>query len=607
MSASLSERLIPKGKVVVNNNGFIKSTKSEHTDKSKNSKTTSIIFVSLLLDLLAFTMILPLLPSLMEHYRKYDDENGLYPWLLNKLEYLRNLVGAPERFNSVLFGGLLGSLFSFLQFVASPIVGGLSDAYGRRPVLISCLVGIACSYVLWALSHSFAVFVLARVVGGISKGNVSLSMAIITDVSTTATRGFGMALVGIAFSIGFIVGSVIGAMFARRAQTQAGHSVWFTVPTMVTLSLTALVGIAFSIGFIVGPVIGAMFARWTQTQAGHSHWFIVPAMFALSLTALVGIAFSIGFIVGPVIGAMFARWAQTQAGHSDWFTVPATFTLSLTALVGIAFSIGFIVGPVIGAMFARWAQTQAGHSDWFTVPAMFALSLAVIDVLFVVLCFQETLPKNKRASITQSLSQASAYISIPALFNFTAVTGLSHNDSKELTMLGLVYFVYLFLYSGLEFTITFLTHLTFGFTSMQQGYMFFCIGLVMAILQGAWVRRIPPQSTKKMAAHGLLLIVPSFLCVGLASSPLLLYIGLFLFAVSTSIVVPCMTTMASQFGTDAQKGTVMGIFRSLGALARAMGPVFASLCYWSLGSTLTYCLGGVALLWPWYTLFRSRR
>ncbi|KAG8266737.1 Major facilitator super domain-containing protein 10 [Homalodisca vitripennis] len=365
--------------------------------------------------------------------------------------------------------GLLGSLFSFLQFVASPIVGGLSDAYGRRPVLISCLVGIACSYVLWALSHSFAVFVLARVVGGISKGNVSLSMAIITDVSTTATRGFGMAL------------------------------------------------------------------------------------------------------------------------------------------VGIAFSIGFIVGPVIGAMFARWAQTQAGHSDWFTVPAMFALSLAVIDVLFVVLCFQETLPKNKRASITQSLSQASAYISIPALFNFTAVTGLSHNDSKELTMLGLVYFVYLFLYSGLEFTITFLTHLTFGFTSMQQGYMFFCIGLVMAILQGAWVRRIPPQSTKKMAAHGLLLIVPSFLCVGLASSPLLLYIGLFLFAVSTSIVVPCMTTMASQFGTDAQKGTVMGIFRSLGALARAMGPVFASLCYWSLGSTLTYCLGGVALLWPWYTLFRSRR
>lgn len=74
-------------------------------------------------------------------------------------------------------------------------------------------------------------------------------------------------------------------------------------------------------------------------------------------------------------------------------------------------------------------------------------------------------------------------------------------DSAELRMLGLVYYVYLLLYSGLEFTLTFLTHLSFGFTSMQQGYMFFWIGLTMALLQGGWVRRIPPQSTKKMAGH----------------------------------------------------------------------------------------------------------
>lgn len=73
-------------------------------------------------------------------------------------------------------------------------------------------------------------------------------------------------------------------------------------------------------------------------------------------------------------------------------------------------------------------------------------------------------------------------------------------DKSDLRTLGKVYYVYLFLYSGLEFTLTFLTHLSFGFTSMQQGYMFFCIGLTMALLQGAWVRRIPPHSTRKMAA-----------------------------------------------------------------------------------------------------------
>lgn len=81
-----------------------KSSDSKICDNNSNL-ALKIVFVSLLLDLLAFTMILPLLPSLMEHYRKNDDENGLYPWLLSKVEYFRSFFGAPERFNSVLFGG----------------------------------------------------------------------------------------------------------------------------------------------------------------------------------------------------------------------------------------------------------------------------------------------------------------------------------------------------------------------------------------------------------------------------------------------------------------------------------------------------------------------
>lgn len=432
-------------------------------------KTVYMIFMSLLLDLLAFTVILPLLPSLLDHYRLNDSSGGLYPFLLGKVRYFQQLVGAPDRFNSVLFGGFLGSLFSFLQFVASPLVGGLSDAYGRKPVMLFCVVGIAVSYVMWALSHSFAMFVLARIVGGISKGNVSLSMAVITDVSTSATRGFGMAL------------------------------------------------------------------------------------------------------------------------------------------VGVAFSVGFVVGPLIGAVFAKWAHTKAGYSDWFVVPALFSCTLATANILFLLLCYKESLPKEKRAkSVARSLNQAVAYISIPALFKFAAVQNISNKDKKELQTLGLVYFVYLFIYSGLEFTLTFLTHHKFGFTSMEQGWMFFGIGLTMAVLQGSWVRRVPPSATKKMAVRGLFLIVPSFLCVSFASTASLLYVGLFLFAVSTAMVVPCMMTMASEFGTTAHKGTVMGIFRSLGALARAIGPVVASVAYWSLGSSVTYFCGGIALLWPWMVLHRAR-
>lgn len=103
------------------------------------SPTVYVVFISLLLDLLAFTMILPLLPSLLEHYRQHDDK-GLYLWLTNRIQYFQQFVGAPEKFNSVLFGGLLGSMFSFLQFTASPIVGCISDVVGRKPVMIVCLV-----------------------------------------------------------------------------------------------------------------------------------------------------------------------------------------------------------------------------------------------------------------------------------------------------------------------------------------------------------------------------------------------------------------------------------------------------------------------------------
>lgn len=113
--------------------------------KEKSDPMIYIIFVSLLFDLLAFTIILPLLPSLLEYYR-INDSSGLYAWLTTRVRWFQQLLGAPDRYLSVLFGGFLGSMFSFLQFLASPIVGSLSDYYGRRPVLLICAVS-------WSAEH----------------------------------------------------------------------------------------------------------------------------------------------------------------------------------------------------------------------------------------------------------------------------------------------------------------------------------------------------------------------------------------------------------------------------------------------------------------------
>ena len=88
----------------------------------------------------AFTLILPLFPALISHYREKDD-SGLFKMLEDKVDVFRMMVGAPSQFNNVLFGGFLGSLFSFLQFLASPVIGGLSDRFGRKPLMIVTTIG----------------------------------------------------------------------------------------------------------------------------------------------------------------------------------------------------------------------------------------------------------------------------------------------------------------------------------------------------------------------------------------------------------------------------------------------------------------------------------
>ena len=103
--------------------------------------------------------------------------------------------------------------------------------------------------------------------------------------------------------------------------------------------------------------------------------------------------------------------------------------------------------------------------------------------------------------------------------------------------------------------------------------------------------------------------MPSFAIVGSCQTIPQLYLGLGLYAISTAFVVPCLTTMVSHYGEQHQKGIVTGVFRSLGALGRAFGPIFGSFLYWSLGPELSYAQSiqshpGFGLIVP-YAMLRS--
>jgi multidrug resistance protein len=145
-----------------------------------------IIFITVFIDLLGFGIIIPLLPFYAESF------------------------GA-----GALTIGLLGSVFSLMQFLVAPLCGRLSDRVGRRPIILAGLLASALAYVALALADSLALIFAARVVGGIAGGNIPTAQAYIADITTPENRARGMGLVGAAFGLGFIIGPALGGVLTR--------------------------------------------------------------------------------------------------------------------------------------------------------------------------------------------------------------------------------------------------------------------------------------------------------------------------------------------------------------------------------------------------------
>ena len=145
-----------------------------------------IIFVTVFIDLLGFGIIIPLLPFYAESF------------------------GA-----SALTIGLLGTSFSLMQFVFSPIWGRWSDRIGRKPIIMLGLMGSCVSYLVLALSTSLTLLFVARIIGGIAGANIPAAQAYIADVTTPENRARGMGMIGAAFGMGFIFGPAIGGLLSR--------------------------------------------------------------------------------------------------------------------------------------------------------------------------------------------------------------------------------------------------------------------------------------------------------------------------------------------------------------------------------------------------------
>ena len=146
---------------------------------------------------------------------------------------------------TVLFGGLLSTLYSLLQFVFSPIWGALSDRLGRRRILTITLAGNALSYLLWIFAAQFWVVVVTRLVSGMMAGNIAVASAAAADITDEKERTKGMAVVGIAIGMGFVFGPVIGGLassvqFAHGTVAGSFGLNPFSVPAAIAASLALL-------------------------------------------------------------------------------------------------------------------------------------------------------------------------------------------------------------------------------------------------------------------------------------------------------------------------------------------------------------------------------
>ena len=170
---------------------------------------------------------------------------------------------------------------------------------------------------------------------------------------------------------------------------------------------------------------------------------------------------------------------------------------------------------------------------------------------------------------------------------------------------NLAYFLFIAAFSGMEFTLTFLAVERLGYTSMDNAYMFIFIGLIIGLVQGGYVRRKAHQvGERKMSFNGLIIIIPGLVLLAFAQATWMLYAGLFFLAVGSAMIIPCLTTLVSFYSPSNMQGQSMGVFRSLGALGRVIGPIYASLVYWRFGSLSAYLIGAVLILFPAFLVKR---
>jgi DHA1 family tetracycline resistance protein-like MFS transporter len=271
------------------------------------SRPLLVIFLTIFVNLVGFGIIIPLLPF-----------------------YAQTFGASPVTI------GLLFASFSISQLVAAPILGDLSDRWGRRPILIVSLVGTAISFAMLAVAQSLTMLFAARIVDGLSGGNITTARAYIADITTEENRARAFGMLGAAFGLGFIVGPALGGLFSTISYTAP---IW--AAAAITLIATALAW------FWLPETVHRAHA------GGGAPW---RAIAEISRRPNLRILLSVDFIYWTAFAVYQTTFALFGARRFG-FDVPQTgYLLSAFGFLGVIVQGGF-VGPVVARLGERRTLT----------------------------------------------------------------------------------------------------------------------------------------------------------------------------------------------------------------------------------------------------------
>lgn len=257
---------------------------------------------------------------------------------------------------------------------------------------------------------------------------------------------------------------------------------------------------------------------------------------------------------------------------------------STMAMVGAAFSIAFTFGPALGAALANVTFLAANP---FATAAGFSLFLIVTETIYLYFC----LPETHTASSSTSATNGSTKLSNGATSSEKTASPTQRTNSHLL--LNATHFLFILFFSGMEFSLPFMTYDLFGYGSPQTGKLLGFIGLIASLLQGTVTRRLKPL---RVVQIGVTACAAAFFLLGRVETERQLYVAAALLAVTSATVVTGLNSLSSFEAGAGERGEKLGRHRSWGQIGRTLGPLGFCSLYWWAGRDVAYAVGGAGML-----------